>query len=191
MLWITCHLQELQAISALVIAFLTLILIVMTGFYATANWRTMRLMNADVRFRLKPIPHVGLNASSPWKETGQDWILTVRCEHAPMVLLGIEIAFHIGGGKQFEHFHSFKTGETVHPQQSAHGYDLDIKLPASAKSWIMDFSYRDLSGLLYYTTTFDANGFFSESSPFNPRTPWNRIRLWRHRRASKKLFGIA
>jgi hypothetical protein len=190
MKWIAEHQQELQAISGLAISFLTLILIIMTGFYATANWRTMRLMNADVRFRLKPIPHVGIAFALPWNNPGgQIWILTIRCDHAPMVLIGVSIHFAFADGKQLEHFHNFN-GETIHEQGNAHQYNLHIKMPAPAQTWILDLYYRDLSGLLDYATVFNAQGFVSDLTTIDRKTLRNRVRFWIGTRAIKKRLGL-
>ncbi len=188
--WIAEHQQELQAISGLAISFLTLILIIMTGFYATANWRTMRLMNADVRFKLKPIPHVGIATALPWNNPGgQAWILTVRSDHAPMVLIAASINFGFADGTLLEHFHNFK-GEAIHEQDNAHQYNFHIKMPAPAQTWILDLYYRDLIGLLDYGTVFDANGFVAELKTIDRHTVWNRIRFWIGTRAIKKRLGM-
>jgi len=188
MKWIALHQQELQALSGLAIAFLTLILIVMTGFYATANWRKMRLINADVRFRLRPIPGLDLAPANEWTDPqGQIWILRMGCQHAPMVVVGVSIHFSIGNGKEFEHFHTFN-GETI--QDRTHQYNLPIKMPAPAKTWILELYYRDLSGLLDYATVFNAQGFVSNLTTIDRHTLWNRIRFWLGTRAIKKRLGM-
>jgi len=190
MKWIAEHQQELQAISGVAISFLTLILIIMTGFYATANWRTMRLMDADVRFRLRPIPQVGIATALPWNNPGrQTWILTVRCEHAPMVLIGVSIYFAFADGKQLEHFHNFNR-ETIHEQGNAHQYNFHIKMPAPSQTWILDLYYRDLSGLLDYATVFNAQGFVSDLTTIDRKTLRNRVRFWIGTRAIKKRLEM-
>jgi hypothetical protein len=188
--WISQHQQELQAISGLAISFLTLILIIVTGFYATANWRTMRLMDADVRFKLKPIPHLGLAPAEQWNDPqGQTWILTIRCQHAPMVLIGVSIRFSIGNGKEFEHFHTFNR-KTINEQDSGQQDKLHIKLPAPAQTWILDLYYRDLSGFLDYATVFSAQGFVSDLTTIDRKTLWNRVRFWIGTRAIRKCLRM-
>jgi hypothetical protein len=187
--WIYNNRELLQAISGLAIVGLTFVLIVLNTVYVRANWKTMRLMEADVRFRLKPIPHVGVAPSSAWDHPGdQVWTLTVRCDHAPMVLMATSIRFSIGGGKEFEHFHVFN-GETIHPQ-TGRQYDLTIKMPAPAQTWSLDLYYRDLSQLLDYGTVFGPTGFVADLTTVDRKTPWNRVRFWFGVQAIKRRLGM-
>ena len=102
--WIQAHQNELQAISGLAIAVLTIVLIIVTAIYARANWLTMRLMAADVKFRTKPIPRLGLIAVKSWSAAGlQPWLVTLRTEHAPLCLIALSVQF-VTGAVQREHF---------------------------------------------------------------------------------------
>ena len=185
--WIASHVQELQALSGLGIVFLTLVLIILNGLYVRTNWTTMRLLNADVRFRLKPIPHVGVGTALPWDApSGQTWIITIRTEHAPIVLTGLFIYFYIGGGKLFEYSHNLNNRSLN--EHESYECKISIKMPGPAESWILDLHYRDLSGLLHYKTKFDANGFVDEGRPVDPRTAWNRLRIWWGNRRLKKTI---
>jgi hypothetical protein len=175
--WIYRHQNELQAISGLAVALLTLVLIIVTGVYATANWRTMRLVEADVRFRVRPVPRLGLAAANAWNSpNGQLWILTLRSEHALLCLVAANIRFAVGGGHEVEYFHSFN-GEVIDLAASFQ-HSFEIKMPAASSTWILELYYRDHGGLLDYATTFGPGGFVAEGPAINRKTFWNRIRFW-------------
>src|SRR5262249_10142967 len=168
--------------------FLTIVLLILNFIYTRANWQTMRLMTADVRQRIRPIPRVTVGTALPWNHPdGQTWILTIYADHAPMVLTGCYLHVALGGPKELEHFHDMKR-ESV----SAGGHTL-IQFPVvfpsqPTNTWLLELHYRDLGGLLHYSTSFDQKGFFSESTPVDANAWTNRLRFrWRRwRRGNPK-----
>jgi hypothetical protein len=94
--WVYVNREMLQALSGVIIAVLTIILIVLNTIYVTANWKTMRLMEADVRFRLRPIPQFSLNFEGTPKGYVYTLRIFVRVEHAPMRLVSILLEFFAG-----------------------------------------------------------------------------------------------
>jgi hypothetical protein len=92
--WVQCHLDQLQAWSSIAIAFLTFALIVLTGIYATANWRTMKLLEKDLRYRSHPIIEGFINVDP--KIYGVDEIKfegVVKATHAPVLILSAKASF--------------------------------------------------------------------------------------------------
>lgn len=186
--WIQAHQNELQAISGLAIAVLTMVLIIVTAIYARANWLTMRLMEADVRFRTKPIPRLGLTAVKPWSSTGpQPWQVTLRTEHAPLCLIALSVQF-VTGADQREHFQGFKRQIIVPADSFQHDFKID--LPAPPTDWTAQLYYRDHAEPLDYLTTLDKAGFVSDHPPINRRTLWNRIRFWFGVQRIKRQMGM-
>lgn len=87
----------------------------------------MRLTEADVRFRTKPIPRLGLAAANAWNGPGgQAWTLTLRTEHVPLCLIAVSIQF-VMGANEMEYFHSFNR-EIIVPTDSFQHY-FQIQLP--------------------------------------------------------------
>ena len=186
--WIHQYQNELQAISGLAIAVLTLVLIIVTAVYAKANWHTMRIVEADVRFRTKPTPRLGLSAANAWNQPGgQLWIMTVRTEHAPLSLIGVSIRFAIGP-KETEYLHSFR-GDVIH-QAETFQHNFEVALTAAPQGWILQLYYRDHIGMLDYATNFDPKGFVSEEPTINRRTSWNRLRFWIGVKRIRRQMGV-
>src|ERR1700689_4261550 len=109
MQWVESHLAILQALSGLMAACMTLVLILLTCVYARANWKTMRLMEADFRFRTEPIPKITLrlaHTASPM-ETSLAQHKTVKVcittSNAPLVIkdLLLSVSFKSGAHKDF------------------------------------------------------------------------------------------
>jgi hypothetical protein len=178
MRWITCHQAELQAISGLAIVFLTVVLIVLNFFYTRANWKTMRLVDADVRFKLKPIPHFGLDfLHDPTKGTKREFIITLRAEHAPMRLTGVDLFFGMGSESK-NHLLTFAQ-EVVDENAQTRTYSVDLPKPVT--TWAATLYYRDLSGYLDYATSFGEKGYVGEGTTIDRHAIVNRLRF-RYRR---------
>jgi hypothetical protein len=179
--WLFTHPNEAQVINILVTAFLTLTLIVITARYARTTSRSVRIMEADVRARLKPIPHLGFTttAAAPG-QTKRTAIVTIRSDNAPLRIVGLEIVFATPKDK-VEAFEMFRQ-DIVEVGTPFTGHVVIERIPPDAV-WLASLTYKDISGLLIYTTAFDENGFLSEATPVDPKELFTRIRLsWRRLR---------
>lgn len=98
--WAGNNPQAVQALSALVIAVLTVFLLIATWSYARVTKKTQELMEAEVRARLRP--HVNLLSGLKQSSGLKTWYLgkpgtpelichgnfTVRVDHAPLCFVG-------------------------------------------------------------------------------------------------------
>jgi hypothetical protein len=174
--WLFTHPTEAQVINILVTSFLTLTLIVITFQYARITARSVRVVEADIRARLKPIPHVAIATSRPVGPVTpkQQVIVTIRTENAPLRIVGLNISFNTPT-RQLIYFESFRQNIVEIGTAFTGSFEIDA-LPV-AGAWSVEFTYKDLSNFLIYTTSFDKNGFLGENNPIDPRTLYNRIRF--------------
>jgi hypothetical protein len=175
--WISTHGNEIQALAAIAISVLTLVLIVLNIIYVRANWKAMRLMEADVRFRLKPIPHLGMAAVNSFAGPSckRMYLVHIRAEHAPLRLVALSARFTTDAEQVRERWLSFNR-EIV--QETPFETQLDIQQDQSFKSWRVTLYYRDLSGLLDYATNFNEQGFVSEERAVDRKAFFTRMRIW-------------
>lgn len=189
--WIYINRDFLQALSGLTIAVLTIVLIFLNVIYVRANWKTMRLMEADVRFRLKPIPHIGLQfLSRPGRN--YEFYLTVRAEHAPMRLVGADV--HVAMGSESK-THTVTFNQEIIDTTTAmtKTYEMELPRTVTITTWQVTLFYRDLSGFLDYATDFDAKGFIGDRTTIDRHSLYNKTRFWIlrvwHRKEMSRLVG--
>jgi hypothetical protein len=187
--WIYVNREFLQSLGSLTTALLTICLIILNGIYVRANWKTMRLMEADVRFRLKPIPHLGLEFIHPPKGDVHEFYLTLRAEHAPMCLIALDLNVAVGRESTA---HTLTFNQEIVDNTTISTKTYGIKLPGSATAWLATLFYRDLSGFLDYATHFNEKGFVGEGTTVNRHTLYNRtrfrmLRLWRRKEMSRLM----
>lgn len=187
--WIETHPVLVQALSSVVVAGLTLVLIALSCVYARANWKTMRLMEADIRFRTEPIPKVSLEIADhktengdPQASVGKTVRLIFTTANAPMVIkdLRLSISFQSGAHKDF---HLPVRGMVRLPLGDE--YDLDTEIPAlePVEHWSLNLDYWDLTGKIEYRTWFGPNGSTFSYGPKGATSlrktlsfHWHRIR---------------
>ena len=91
-----------------VTAALTLVLILITAIYATANWRTVRLMEADLRFRTQPIPTAQLEVAVTQPSQRLLFHLSVWTSSAPLRIEMVHVHMRFEKGVSlstlFHHF---------------------------------------------------------------------------------------
>jgi hypothetical protein len=183
MKWIVEHQLEVQAFSAIGTILLTFALIVITGFYAWANWKTMRLMEADVRFRLKPVPHLGIKGMGTFLAAGtQEYTVHIRSVHAPLRLVALSAVFKTPKGKTEEHRQTFNrqiVSETPFESQ------LHVHVDQPPSSWVVTLYYHDLSGFLDYATTFNEQGYVSEEKTIDRKEFRTSMTTWIQRKFAK------
>jgi hypothetical protein len=166
--WIESHPGLLQALSSLVVAGMTLVLILLTSVYARANWKTMRLMEADIRFRTEPIPHVELKAvdapasamkSSFGNRSPGEKILKLifTTANAPLVLkdVRLSVSFQSGAHKDFN---LPVNGMIRLPVGEEYDLDTEISADEPVDHWGLNLDYWDLSGRIEYRSWFGPNG---------------------------------
>lgn len=137
--WISQHQNELSALSSVVIAFLTVVLIVITAIYVRANWKMMRLMEADVRLRTLPIIKFNLTLDNDHHTVSY----ALKPLNVPITLLYITIEF-IGENGERETSKSNFVGKLLKPQEefSIHGSKLN---PAPYDYWCAQVTFNDLA----------------------------------------------
>lgn len=161
--WIEAHPAVLQALSSLIIAFMTVVLIAVTCVYARANWKTMRLMEADIRFRTEPIPRVTLRPapsdSAMQTSMGKEMSLKVciTTSNAPLVIKEclLSVSFQSGAHKDF---HSPMGGMVRIPVGEEYELDTEIVATEPIDHWSVNLDYWDLTGRIEYRVWFGPNG---------------------------------
>jgi hypothetical protein len=175
--WLFTHPSEAQIINILVTIFLTLALIVITYRYTKITSRSVRILEADVRARLKPIPHVGLEFTGPLREADnntQRLMIIIRTENAPLRIVNLRLFFD---GTYTHTSHSETFHQRIVTVETAFAGECQVEsMPRGLKIWQATLRYQDLSGLLIYTTHFREKGFVGEERPIDPHTTYNRLR---------------
>src|ERR1700691_4041078 len=98
--WVYNNREFLQAISGVAIGLLTLVLIALNIVYVRSNWKTMRLMEADLRFRTKPLPGLTVvlrniearRVNSIEVRRVCQWTVRITATNAPMRMLQLLMA---------------------------------------------------------------------------------------------------
>src|ERR1700730_5606040 len=107
--WINQNQSFLQTISSALVALLTLVLIVITIIYVRANWRVMKIMETDLRYRTKPLPSLVVETKAA--DIGYPYRLTITAMNAPLRFLELKLVFFHedlhSSGKQFGHEERF------------------------------------------------------------------------------------
>jgi hypothetical protein len=95
--WLFDNRDVVQVLSGLLLTALTAILIVITGIYAAANWKTAWIMEADLRVRTQPYPQI--LEIVPARIDGGRKGITIRLEpyNAPMQLIHIQAVIYLAG----------------------------------------------------------------------------------------------
>lgn len=161
--WIDTHPALLQALSSLIVACMTLVLIAVTSVYARANWKTMRLMEADIRFRTEPIPKVALRlaaaASAMETSLGREKLVKVciTTANAPLVIKDVRLSVSFKSGAHRD-FHSPVAGMIRLPVGDEYELDTEIVANESIDHWSVNLDYWDLTGKIEYRIWFGPNG---------------------------------
>jgi len=186
--WVEGHIAVLQALSGLTAALMTLVLIALTCVYARANWKTMRLMEADIRFRTEPIPKVSLrlvNKASPMETSlaqHKTVNVCVTTSNAPLVIkhLTMSVSFRSGVHKDY---HLPVSGMIRLPIGDEYDLDTEILATESVDHWSVNLDYWDLTGKIEYRTWFGPNGATYSYGPKGATTlrktvlyHWHRLR---------------
>lgn len=136
----------------------------------------MRLMEADVRFRLKPIPYMGVSGLSTFLVEGsQEYGMHIRSENAPLRLIGVRITFYMEDGQTKAHWQTFER-EIV--QKQLVQFPIAVRLPQVPISWRATLYYRDLTDLLDYETNFNEQGYVSEGDVVDRNEFFTKIIKW-------------
>jgi hypothetical protein len=139
---------------AWITAALTFVLILVTGFYAWANYRVMRIMQADVRARTEPIPRIGIQFS----EEPRQLAVEVRVEHAPMRLISLSIALIPKNGRLSWTDCIIGDPRTISPDTPA-VFVSTHRLRSAPEEWRALIHYTDLGEALKYTMKLSSKGF--------------------------------
>jgi len=152
MRWIAEHPDELQALSSIALPLLTFVLIILTGIYARANWRTMRLVEADIRFRTQPIPSADITVAGMGMRTDLLFIVVISTANAPLRLENVSIFLTFADDSTHKHSFTFEDYRTIPVGDSV---DLRGRYAAtqSVKKYHTTITYRDLGGSIRYITT--------------------------------------
>ena len=153
MRWIAGHPTELQALSSIALTLLTFVLIVLTGIYARANWRTMRLVEADiVRFRTQPIPAADITIATMGMRRDLLFIVVISTANAPLRLENVSIFLTFADESTHVHSFTFEGYRTIPV-----GDSVDLRGNYAAKVVVKKYhttiTYRDLGGSIRYMTT--------------------------------------
>ncbi len=187
--WIETHPVLIQALSSLVVVGMTLVLIALTCVYARANWKTMRLMEADIRFRTEPIPKVSLEVMDvkplgghAQSSGGKTVRLIFTTANAPLVIkdLRLSVSFQSGAHRDF---HLPVRGMIRLPLGDEYDLDTEIKASEPVDHWSLNLDYWDLTGKIEYRTWFGPHGSTYSYGPKGSTSlrktlsyHWHRIR---------------
>ena len=91
-LWVQQNPDLAQSHAALAIAFLTLVLILITGYYAWTTRQTLKLLSKDLEYRTRPLIEIEfrLESFSLEEQSGTHVEMTIKSSHAPARLLAAE-----------------------------------------------------------------------------------------------------
>ena len=153
MKWIAAHQAELQALSGLAITFLTIILICLNAIYVRANWKTMRLLDADLRFRTRPVPSVDATLATVGMTTNMVFMGTIKTSNAPMRVDEITIELNLPSGRTESRSLSSYRGRVLNNNEEIR---LGERFESNevADNWNLELVYNDLAGLQTYRTVY-------------------------------------
>jgi hypothetical protein len=156
--WLIDNPAALSAFGVLTSSLLTFVLIVLTALYSRANWKTMRLMETDLRFRTKPIPVFDVTMGVD-KDGWMHFAVKVSTTNAPLRFVSLLIKFPQEDGNHTHQVHAQVQNRVLRigPEYQLVGEFF----PSSPTSdWKAKLVYSDLAGLHSYVTSFE------KSEPF-------------------------
>ncbi len=175
--WVYNNREFLQAISGIAIGLLTVLLIILNGIYVRANWTTMRLMQADVRFRTQPIPAMRMTIGTAGMSNTLIAMLYLSTSNAPLRLAFIRLEYVFKSDARESRSFSAFDNRFLPP-----GQDLEIQDRYEATEPLKDYfavlTYFDLAGLSKFTSTFGADKTVTTTIIPSPSLP---ARIWAYR----------
>src|ERR1700722_10530389 len=133
-------------------AVFTLVLIVITAIYATANWRTVRLMEADLRFRTQPIPTVQLNVVKVYDHLQLE--VTIETASAPLRIEMVHVHFRSEKGTTLTSLFLSLRGKYLPVGETVRVRDTFKPNQGALTDSHVILTYSDLAGLFRYQSTF-------------------------------------
>jgi len=162
--WINHHVQELQVVSGLIIAFLTIVLIVLNVLYTRANWRIMRMMDADMRFKTQPIPSADITVGTIGMTARLLFIVKISTANAPLRLE--EISIFLTFTDETKHTHIFPfNGYRIIPVGESVQFQGDYPATEFVTGFHTTVTYQDLGGSTRYVTTIIPNSHIPGGAP--------------------------
>jgi hypothetical protein len=161
-------------------AALTLVLILITAIYATANWRTVRLMEADLRFRTQPIPTAQLEVAVTQPSQRLLFFLSVWTSSAPLRIEMVHVHMRFEKGVSLSTLFPSLRGKYLAVGEMTTAQDtFDPTQGAFVDSHVI-LTYQDLAGLFRYQSTFMLDGRVTTTAyPMNTapifRGLWTKI----------------
>lgn len=177
--WIYQHREVLQALSSLTIACLTVVLIILTALYARANWRVMRLMEADLRFRTLPILRLGIE-SHLLAGQQHNWNIEIGNRGAPCCILAIRVTAIFSDRSSHTDNAAFNVPPILTQTEEYHTAG---KLPphkVPIEFWTT-LRHGDLIGAFEYEDSFRGNDLYSSKIV---KRPDGTVFDWLRRRAT-------
>lgn len=164
---------QTQALLAWTTAALTFVLILVTGFYAWANYRVMRIMQADVRARTEPIPKIGVDFSGLLGAHPHSIKVHVRVEHAPMRLALLNIAL-ISMNEDITWVECMiGDPRTISPETPVE-FSEQCDFYGMPPEWTAIVHYTDLGEALEYHMKLSSHGF-SLVQAYSPAGPFRKL----------------
>jgi len=140
--------QNAALLISIVSAVLTAVIALFTIAYTRANWRSMRAMEADFRYRSKPLPRLKLTTTL--KDNGWfKFVVDVTTAQAPLRFFSLNLWFVHEGGSGHRHRHQ----ETMQVQNSVLHLDETYEQEgeffpgAPITDWQAELVYSDLTPL--------------------------------------------
>lgn len=151
------HQNELAALSNPALALLTFILIVVTAFYARANWRVMRLMEADLRFKIEPVPSINIDPITDGHMHVRGINVRIKVLNAPLRLICVTV-FTDPSKKDLKdrHFNLDRYPVPIGDVFTVEHFFLTTLTPESR--WYVIVEYDDLPGIKRYVKTITGRG---------------------------------
>jgi hypothetical protein len=151
--WIHCHQAEIQAISAAVTAFLTLALIIVTAIYVGVNYKTMRLLTTDLRYKAQPIPLFNITVGTVGMS--KNILVIGRIGTASAALRVESVSLHVAFESKSESKPIRRLIDRVIVPGDEMGFQENFDSTEEFKGFSIMVVYRDLIGLMRYTTEYD------------------------------------
>ena|SRR5215472_17837952 len=152
--WVYANRDFLQALSGLAIVALTLVLLLLNIIYVRANWKTMQLMENDLRFRIKPMPKFEMSICQ--KDAFLEYQLSISTFNAPLRFQTLWLRF-----PQRDRRHTHKVFVQVQNRvlrlEETYAFKGEFAPGAKTDEWLADLTYQDMAGLYTYQYSFESS----------------------------------
>jgi len=155
--WIISNQVFLGALSSVILAVLTAILLILNYIYVRSSWKMMKTMEADVRFRITPVLNVSVTLSVAKPEI-VGFTIIIEPTNAPVRLMGGKLKLFSSSTEHFEAAeYELKNQSAVIPLGDRWDCQDSVKIPSrAALTWFLEVTYSDVAEVYLHTERRDS-----------------------------------